>query len=705
MIMDQVTTGEVRSMQDVDSTEMSLDPDSIRAIMNVLTEMYPDGIAAIIREYTANGLDSHIEANQTRPVEVTLPSEDSPYFVVEDFGLGMGEYDLKEVYGVYGRSTKRKTNKTNGMFGLGSKSALASVNAFTMIAIKDGIQYNVLIQKNDEGIGKLDIRSTQKTDKGNGVKISIPVPLNEVASFSEKAENVFLLWEEGSVLVDGAAPVTLIDKGYEKVSNLAYLSHGRSFSNIRVAMGGFIYNVDGMSYSTREEIFRDAKVLQNRNIVINAGMGDVKLSPARESILSNAQNMRYLRNRLKELYTYLRDNAIADIQKAPNVFAAMKTFETYHFLGLRDVTYNGEKMIHTLEVSMDQYMWEPRKSRRTKLPYKEQLRVATDAEQCMVIDTENCEKINADVSRILTPFRDMHPEFPDDGKFLVGNFSNLRNNTFVKAMEENGLIRVFNADKAVADAKEYRKANRPKRSGGGGARGSITYLTFTNDGEGVAQEDLTIAEIRELDQAFVLQQSKDEYYRDYYGVFSRHCVEGETLILVKPTRSAEVLERRIKDDVETLTLENFKDIFSERIKEQLEEKPADFSHVVSNLTEDWKCGNFFRAIIGNIEEWEIESPFLNKMAETYQSGSLEIVTRNQRRINDIKRGLGNFDFFADGEIENYIGVPSLRDEHEKISNHFAFLIVGSNSTSSNVRNEFLRAMLNDFYKKFGDPAF
>src|ERR1035437_10098491 len=77
---------------------MSIDEGALAHIMSVLTDLYSDPEMAVIREYSTNALDAHVEAGVTRPIEVTLPSALSPYLKIRDYGTGLDVEDIRTIY-------------------------------------------------------------------------------------------------------------------------------------------------------------------------------------------------------------------------------------------------------------------------------------------------------------------------------------------------------------------------------------------------------------------------------------------------------------------------------------------------------------------------------------------------------------------------------------------------------------------------------
>ena len=179
---------------------MEFDSHSIAHIMSVLTDLYSDPELAIVREYATNAYDSHIAAGCSKPIEISTANAISPFFVVQDFGLGLSVDELIEIYSKYGASTKRDSDEQTGMLGLGSKSALTYADQFTVIAIKNGIKTTVLISRDESGQGIMEIVDTVSCNEGNGVTIRIPTKSGNLA---KKAQDFFGYWPSGTVLLNG----------------------------------------------------------------------------------------------------------------------------------------------------------------------------------------------------------------------------------------------------------------------------------------------------------------------------------------------------------------------------------------------------------------------------------------------------------------------------------------------------------------------
>lgn len=269
-----------------DITNMSISLEGIPHLMNLLTNLYNNPRLAVIREYSSNGLDAHAAIGNTEPIDVTLPSWDSPVFVVQDYGIGMSSDDIRNIYAQYGASTKRDSNNQIGAFGLGCKSALTISNQFTVISIKNGEKTTALISKTETGINSINIVSCIKTDAPSGTTVKVPV--SDVSSFNREADQFFMFSEEGSVRVDGEFPESVL-KDLIRVHSedsdpfVCYINPTNSYGNTYVIMGGVPYRLENSDIQSivSTDIY---SVTHNMTTYIKVDIGSVDLSPSREGL-------------------------------------------------------------------------------------------------------------------------------------------------------------------------------------------------------------------------------------------------------------------------------------------------------------------------------------------------------------------------------------------------------------------------------------
>lgn len=261
---------------DAEATRMTFDENAIAHLMSVLTDLYSDPVLAVIREYSTNAWDSHVAAGVTDPIEVFLPSEFNPVFVVRDNGLGMSLDALRDQFSKYGYSSKRDTDEQTGMLGLGCKSALSLTSQFTLVSRYNGLKIRVLITREADGCGSLKVIDTIPTDERNGVEVQIP---GKPRDFASRVHNFFRFWEPGTVLVDGEAPKTVWEEDNTEVSirldpdvvvlvNTSKVRLAQSY----IVMGNVAYPISS------------GKFPMGWSVVARVPIGSVNFTPSREAL-------------------------------------------------------------------------------------------------------------------------------------------------------------------------------------------------------------------------------------------------------------------------------------------------------------------------------------------------------------------------------------------------------------------------------------
>lgn len=180
-------------------------PESLAHIMGELTDLYSDLVMAAVREPCTNAQDSHIASGQTRPIEVTLPTDLDASFTVRDWGVGMSEEELLEKASLYGWSSKRENDDEAGMLGFGFKAPLTYTSQFIVVGYKDGMKVDMLVSRGDDGVGGIECVARRKTQEPDGVEVIVPVKENR-EQFISKCMHFFGFWSPGSVLVNGEEP-------------------------------------------------------------------------------------------------------------------------------------------------------------------------------------------------------------------------------------------------------------------------------------------------------------------------------------------------------------------------------------------------------------------------------------------------------------------------------------------------------------------
>ena len=241
-------------------------------LMALLTDLYSDKEAAVLREIACNARDAQVEAGYGGPVEVTTPTRMMPFLEITDHGVGMSVDFINGTYSEFGGSTKRDTDDQVGFWGIGGKSPLTLTNQFTLVTVHNGVRTTVLVSRSAEGDAGVEVIDTAATDAPNGTRIKIPI--EDVNGMNRKIEQFFRWWPVGSVLIDGEkhappAPTEALDPWIE-------VHHGLD-SDI-VIMGDVAYPV------THSRNVSAVALKHDYRVAIRVPMGAVNVTPSRDAL-------------------------------------------------------------------------------------------------------------------------------------------------------------------------------------------------------------------------------------------------------------------------------------------------------------------------------------------------------------------------------------------------------------------------------------
>ena len=298
-----ITTSKQTTLKQSDNFEsvsFGIKESGLSHIFNVLrNQLYSDKVLAVIREYSTNAVDAHIEVGKAdTPIKVTLPTQMTPEFKVRDFGRGLTENQVSEIYAMYGESTKRGTNEQIGQLGLGSKSAFAYGDNFVINSFVKGTKttYNAFIDPSD--VGQISKIHSEKTDENDGIEIVIPVKSDDYDEFYHKATKLYKYFK---VVPD------VRGANQEQLKN--------DLKRDEVVVGKDNWNlVKGDSYAVMGNIayplssgalnigWQDDKAdLISSGVVIDFAIGDLEISASREALQYTDSTKKVIINKLNEI--------------------------------------------------------------------------------------------------------------------------------------------------------------------------------------------------------------------------------------------------------------------------------------------------------------------------------------------------------------------------------------------------------------------
>jgi len=265
---------------DLKVNSFGIDAQDFSMLFHILrNSLYEDKTKAVIREYSCNAYDANVEAGKgDLPIQVHLPNVLEPEFRVRDFGTGLSDEDVTNTYVKYCKSTKRNSNATIGMLGIGSKSGFAYGDSFSIVSYQEGVKttYTAFIDPSQEGrIAQMDKSPTEEPD---GIEIIVPVNEFDFEEFRLKAQDVFRFWK--------VAPKIIGNRYYNQIP-LEEAFSGKNWVMYKNQTTS--YAVMGqVAYPIRASVFTslDAKLerLLQSGLVFHFNIGDLDIAVNREGL-------------------------------------------------------------------------------------------------------------------------------------------------------------------------------------------------------------------------------------------------------------------------------------------------------------------------------------------------------------------------------------------------------------------------------------
>lgn len=262
-----------------------------KIFMMLSSSLYNDKIAAPIRELGTNAIDAHIKGKNTNQFYVHVPTVSEPYFSVRDYGPGLNELELDELYTVYGMSDKSESDEYVGAWGLGSKSPLAYVkDNFIVTSRKDGKKYTCIVALDENGEPELTYFTTVDCNEPSGVEVKFGVHRNDIHTFADKINSIYCHF--GKYFPKSNVHINKFE--YKESTNLykipSNLSHyNQNFSY--VIMGFVKYPIDVAQ-------FADYEPLLNEGYHYDFNIGEVEMNISREGLQYNKKTVEAIKARL-----------------------------------------------------------------------------------------------------------------------------------------------------------------------------------------------------------------------------------------------------------------------------------------------------------------------------------------------------------------------------------------------------------------------
>ena len=328
--LQEVTTiGPTTAVANVRMTEAT----QARILVTLSDRMYTRKELAVVREYSTNAADAHVIAD--RPIDqimVSLPTMEDLNFRIRDFGSGLTEIEVKDVYCILGESRKRSDNRLNGVLGYGCKAGFAHADTFMVTSWINGEKTVYQFIKGDST--KLpDVNRVEQcpSTEPAGIEITVPVKQNSWYTFHREAIAFYRNWKTMPVIKgfspdDEAAltkfrntPATLKGEGWE-VRPPCDGAHGVAY------MGWVPYAIDWNVLQHRMSLDSKTRalfeLLRSNDVILYFNMGEINFVDSRESLEYTDKTFNALVTRIKEIFAKIKDSIQEKFTGLPTLWDA-----------------------------------------------------------------------------------------------------------------------------------------------------------------------------------------------------------------------------------------------------------------------------------------------------------------------------------------------------------------------------------------------
>lgn len=297
-----------------------------KAFNTLISKLYSDKIGAIVREYSCNAYDSHIAAGKKdTPFDIQLPTVFEPIFVIKDYGTGLDDDKVVQLFGTLFESTKEQTNDQIGSYGLGCKAAYSITTNYTIESRYNGTKSYFVCFKDSNGIPTKPLKtSSEPTDEENGITIKIPVNKDNFSDFKHSLRKQLMMFEPKPNIINDKEFYWYQYDVFKQVGDVtAYkCSNNPWSSDVLASMGDVLYPID-ITHIPQEVRNKLRMINQNSTIlVISFGLGDIDIPPSREEISYDESTIKLINDKLNEFLEIYVAELTQDIENCDNLFAA-----------------------------------------------------------------------------------------------------------------------------------------------------------------------------------------------------------------------------------------------------------------------------------------------------------------------------------------------------------------------------------------------
>jgi len=301
---------------------------SAKAFEILSSNIYTNKVRAVIREYNCNAYDAHVASGTERPWTVHLPTRLEPHFSVRDFGTGLSDEQVREIFTTYFHSTKTDSNAFVGALGLGSKSAFSLVDSFSVVSYYNGTKNDYSCYKDEHGEPQVALLCSNDTDEPDGIEVSMTVNGRE-DDFEDEAVNVFKYFDVLPNInnKDVVKEVVRAKEDYKFVCDEGSFNTG--YGSLYARMGNVAYKIPSQYQNSLSGF-------------INFNIGDLSFNAGREELSMDDSTKRLLQSRVDQVTENLAQTVYDKLDVEQCAFARAKKKAEVYSGSMRNVLRNSK---------------------------------------------------------------------------------------------------------------------------------------------------------------------------------------------------------------------------------------------------------------------------------------------------------------------------------------------------------------------------
>ena len=270
--------------------EAKINKKATNLVIDMLSELYDNPEAAVLREYVSNAYKASTDAKATKPVEVHLPEKKAPYLSIKDYGNGLDSTSIIAMFADFGADAGNNDDKLIDSFKNGPKTAIAVSNNIEVTSVNNGVLNKLLLKHTKNTISARFLIKDEPTTEASGTNIVIDFK-DKIDSFCMwfygykefMTEKMLCGYSKNEVYVTNTelerlnkcrVPDTWYFNGYEyrKPTN------NKAIPNFKGIL------IDKAFYLIPTQIYRITDYDESKSLVIPLNKRDVKVTDSRENI-------------------------------------------------------------------------------------------------------------------------------------------------------------------------------------------------------------------------------------------------------------------------------------------------------------------------------------------------------------------------------------------------------------------------------------